>query len=79
MKAKMILGVAAAGILAVGAAFLLLDQAEPRRVLFIDSYHAGYEWSDGITAGSRCRHRLVLRIIAFSRLTEANRRDRSNY
>lgn len=51
MKAKMILGVAVAGILAVGAAFLLLDKAEPRRVLFIDSYHAGYAWSDGITAG----------------------------
>ena len=51
MKAKMILGVAVAGILAVGAAFLMLDKAEPKRVLFIDSYHAGYAWSDGITAG----------------------------
>ncbi len=51
MKAKMILGVAVAGILAVGGAFLLLNKAEPKRVLFIDSYHAGYAWSDGITAG----------------------------
>ncbi len=50
MKAKMILGVAVIGALAVGSAFFMLDKAEPKRVLFIDSYHAGYEWSDGITA-----------------------------
>lgn len=51
MKAKMIFGVALVGVLAAGAAFFMLNQAEPKRVLFIDSYHAGYEWSDGITAG----------------------------
>jgi ABC-type uncharacterized transport system substrate-binding protein len=28
----------------------MMNKAEPSRVLFIDSYHAGYEWSDGITA-----------------------------
>ena len=50
MKAKMIAGVALIGALAVGVAFFMLDKAEPKRVLFIDSYHAGYEWSDGITA-----------------------------
>lgn len=50
MKAKMILGVVVIGALAVGAAFFMLDKAEAKRVLFIDSYHAGYEWSDGITA-----------------------------
>ena len=50
MKAKVILGIAATGIFAVGTAFLLSDKAEPKRVLFVDSYHSGYEWSDGITA-----------------------------
>ena len=50
MKAKMVLGVVAIGAMAAGAAFFMLDKTEPRRVLFIDSYHAGYEWSDGITA-----------------------------
>ncbi len=65
MKAKMILGVAVAGILAVGGAFLFLDKAEPKRVLFIDSYHQGYEWSDGITAGieqTLAEENIVLRI-----------------
>ena len=51
MRAKMVFGVAIVGVLAAGAAFFMLNKAEPKRVLFIDSYHAGYEWSDGITAG----------------------------
>ncbi len=51
MRAKMIFGVAMVGVMAAGAAFFMLNKAEPKRVLFIDSYHAGYEWSDGITAG----------------------------
>ena len=65
MNAKMILGVAVAGILAVGAGFLVLDRAEPRRILFIDSYHAGYPWSDGITDGIQqtlADENIVLRI-----------------
>ena len=65
MKAKMILGVAMAGVLAVGAAFLILHKAEPKRVLFVDSYHQGYEWSDGITAGIQqtlADENIVLRI-----------------
>ena len=49
MKATMALGVAVAGVVAVGAAFYFVNTQEPRRVLFIDSYHAGYPWSDGIT------------------------------
>ena len=50
MKAKVIIGVVVVGVLAAGAAFFMLDKAEPRRILFVDSYHQGYEWSDGITA-----------------------------
>lgn len=51
MKTKTLLGVAIVGVAAAGAAFFMLSQSDPKRVLFVDSYHSGYEWSDGITAG----------------------------
>ena len=49
---KAVMGVAALG--AVGlAGYLYMNGggSEKPRVLFVDSYHEGYEWSDGITAG----------------------------
>ena len=55
MKGKFIaiaLGVIAIGAVAVGGGYtFLIGKGGGQRVLFIDSYHAGYAWSDGITAG----------------------------
>jgi ABC-type uncharacterized transport system substrate-binding protein len=55
MKGKFIaivLGVLAIGAVAVGGGYtFLMGEGGGKRVLFIDSYHAGYPWSDGITAG----------------------------
>ena len=55
MKGKFIaiaLGVIAIGAVAVGGGYtFLMGKGGGQRVLFIDSYHAGYAWSDGITAG----------------------------
>ena len=33
------------------AVFAGITSAEKSKILFVDSYHAGYEWSDGITNG----------------------------
>ena len=41
-------------VLIIGVAILLcanVSEAQKKKVLFIDSYHEGYEWSDGIVAG----------------------------
>lgn len=55
MKGKQIaivLGVLAIGAVAVGGGYtFLMGKGGGKRVMFIDSYHAGYAWSDGITAG----------------------------
>ena len=55
MKGKFIaivLGVLAIGAAAAGGGYTyLMGESGGKRVLFIDSYHAGYPWSDGITAG----------------------------
>ena len=43
-------------IMVVGIAFLLsfgTSQAAKKKVLFIDSYHAGYAWSDGEVQGAK--------------------------
>lgn len=49
---KTVMGVAAiAAVGLVGGYMYLGGGSEKPRVLFIDSYHEGYEWSDGITAG----------------------------
>ena len=38
-------------ILIIVTAFTSVNAAEKKKVLFIDSYHEGYAWSDGITKG----------------------------
>ena len=65
MKSKVILTIAAVGVLGIGAAAYWKTQSSAPRILFIDSYHAGYEWSDGITAGVKqvlAKHDVELRI-----------------
>lgn len=65
MKSKVILTIAAVGVLGAGAAAYWKTQSEVPRILFIDSYHAGYEWSDGLTAGVKqvlAEHNVELRI-----------------
>jgi len=65
MKSKVILTIAAVGVLGIGAAAYWKTQSDVPRILFIDSYHAGYEWSDGITAGVKqvlAEHKVKLRI-----------------
>ncbi len=65
MKAKALLSIAVAGILAAGAGFLWYEKPNQPRILFIDSYHEGYAWSDGITAGIQgvlTGHDVVLKI-----------------
>ncbi len=40
----------------VGMVVLLctgVSTADKKKVLFIDSYHEGYEWSDGIVRGTK--------------------------
>jgi ABC-type uncharacterized transport system substrate-binding protein len=51
MKIKALSSIAVAGILAAGAGYLWYGKSDQPRILFIDSYHEGYAWSDGITAG----------------------------
>ena len=47
-----VLGAIAIGAVAIGGAYtFMMGKGQSQRVLFIDSYHAGYAWSDGITAG----------------------------
>ncbi|MCG8592786.1 MAG: ABC transporter substrate-binding protein [Kiloniellales bacterium] len=55
MKGKhiaIVLGGLAIGAVAIGGGYtFLMGKGGGKRVLFIDSYHAGYAWSDGITVG----------------------------
>jgi ABC-type uncharacterized transport system substrate-binding protein len=51
MKSKFVLTIAAIGVLGAGAAAYWNTRSSGPRILFIDSYHQGYEWSDGITTG----------------------------
>ena len=50
-KRNAFMAIVVAGAVAAGAAFYLYPNMMSQRVLFIDSYHEGYPWSDGITAG----------------------------
>lgn len=55
-KRIMTSGIQRLAFLALAAALLLAPQAEAaerKKVFFIDSYHEGYEWSDGIVRGVR--------------------------
>jgi ABC-type uncharacterized transport system substrate-binding protein len=49
MNAVMVIGLAA--VVVAGAALFMSPDTKGKKVLFIDSYHQGYPWSDGITAG----------------------------
>jgi ABC-type uncharacterized transport system substrate-binding protein len=51
MKSKALLGIVVVGVAAVGAGYFWYETQSTPKILFIDSYHQGYEWSDGITAG----------------------------
>ena len=42
-----------AGAVAAGGAYYYTQGGSQMRILFVDSYHEGYEWSDGITEGIR--------------------------
>ena len=45
------IGVLALGAMAAGGYYFTAGKLGQPRVLFIDSYHQGYPWSDGITTG----------------------------
>lgn len=52
MNGKALIGLAvAAGIVIIGSVAVLRPATDAKKILFIDSYHEGYPWSDGITAG----------------------------
>ena len=51
MKTKALFSIAVVGALAAGAGYLWYGKSDQPKILFIDSYHEGYAWSDGITAG----------------------------
>ena len=46
-----LIGVLALGAMAAGGYYFTAGKIGKPRVLFIDSYHQGYPWSDGITTG----------------------------
>ena len=50
-KRNAFMAIALAGIVAAGAAYYYYPNLTSKKVLFIDSYHQGYPWSDGITSG----------------------------
>ncbi len=50
-KRNAFMAILLAGVVAAGAAYYLYPNFKSQKVLFIDSYHEGYPWSDGITAG----------------------------
>jgi len=50
-KRNAFMAIAFAGIVAAGAAYYYYPNLTSKKVLFIDSYHQGYPWSDGITSG----------------------------
>ena len=50
-KRNAFMAIAFAGVIAAGAAYYLYPNMTSKKVLFIDSYHQGYPWSDGITSG----------------------------
>ncbi len=52
-KAAIAGAVIIAGGAAIGAGYYFAEGAAQKRILFVDSYHEGYEWSDGITEGIR--------------------------
>ena len=51
MKPKALLGLAVVGIAAAGAGYYWYEKQGTPKILFVDSYHEGDAWSDGITAG----------------------------
>ena len=52
MNRKALIGLTVAvAIVSVGSLAVLRPLSSSKKVLFIDSYHQGYAWSDGITAG----------------------------
>lgn len=51
MKPKALFGLAVIGIAVAGAGYFWYEKQGTPKILFIDSYHQGYAWSDGITAG----------------------------
>ena len=51
MKSKALLGLVAVVVAAAGAGYFWHASQSTQRILFIDSYHQGYPWSDGIEAG----------------------------
>ena len=53
MKSKALLGILVVGVAAAGAGYYWYGQQSTQKILFIDSYHQGYAWSDGIESGIR--------------------------
>ena len=52
MNMKVVVGLLAAVVVAAGGLFMWKDDGgKKKRILFVDSYHQGYAWSDGITDG----------------------------
>lgn len=52
MNRKALIGLTVAvAIVSVGSLAVLRPLSSSKKILFIDSYHQGYAWSDGITAG----------------------------
>ena len=52
MNMKVVVGLLAAVVVAAGGFFMWKgDGGQKKRILFVDSYHQGYAWSDGITDG----------------------------
>jgi ABC-type uncharacterized transport system substrate-binding protein len=50
-KKNAVMGIALAAVVVAGFAYFMPQDTKSQRVLFIDSYHQGYPWSDGITNG----------------------------
>ncbi len=53
MKSKALLGILVIGVAAAGAGYYWYGKQSTPKILFIDSYHQGYAWSDGIESGIR--------------------------
>jgi ABC-type uncharacterized transport system substrate-binding protein len=53
MKSKALLGIFVVGVAAAGAGYFWYGKQSTQKILFIDSYHQGYAWSDGIESGIR--------------------------
>ena len=48
---KTVMTYAMCAILSTSSIMVHADDIAGKKVLFIDSYHTGYKWSDGITKG----------------------------